>query len=649
VPGPDPTDSILGQTLDGKYRIDALIGRGGMGAVYKAEHVGTGRPVAVKTILPRLVKNADLVERFRREARAAGSLRHPNIVDVTDFGVASVGIDRVAYLVMEYLEGSTLHELIEESGALPVEVVVDVVEQVAHALDSAHRLGIVHRDLKPDNIWLVRDARGGYVVRILDFGIAKLCETESGERVDATAHALPTLPDVPGADDVTAIRSAEGDATEVLADDEAATRIRAEEDVETSVRESDDGETAIRVPDEAPTLVTPARQAAFPFDPATPVDEATEIRAKTSPTPSQPLTTAGMTLGTPAYMSPEQCRSEPVDARSDIYSLGIVAWQALTGDRPFHGSYLELVRQHTEVTAPRADDVNPAVPAKVADALAISLAKDPRDRFPSAGGMAGSLRVAAEGGSVVLRKAAALYLDRFESFLAISYHASRPALVLLVLTLLALPLFTEDPIGIFAAALLGSVLWGAVTVMTHSVFSVVIERLRTQPLSPVRTDDVFRELNRRIGLSEDAGIWSAFCRVGVFYFEAEMRAPPGLGDLAFQIAFHEGRAPKDTLERCKLLASVTKKSFDWVRFVILGSILILPSIEACVLLTLGRLLRLHPADLFIWVVVIVMLSLPLIALVTSPMLSPALAILYFRARQANGEDVGLSAVIPSRL
>ena len=153
-------ESLLGQTLHGKYRIDELIGRGGMGSVYKAEHLGTGRPVAVKTILPRLVTDSSSIERFRREARAAGRLRHPNIVDVTDFGVAPVGDQEVAYLVMEYLEGSTLRALLERSATLSLEVVVDLVEQIALALDAAHALGIVHRDLKPDNIWLIPDPRG---------------------------------------------------------------------------------------------------------------------------------------------------------------------------------------------------------------------------------------------------------------------------------------------------------------------------------------------------------------------------------------------------------------------------------------------------------------------------------------------------------
>jgi len=617
----DSSESIIGQTLDGKYHVDALIGRGGMGAVYKAQHLGTGRPVAVKTILPRLVKNPELLERFRREARAAGSLRHPNIVDVTDFGVAKTGGDSIAYLVMEYLEGSTLRELIDESGALPVEIVVDIVEQVALALDTAHRIGIVHRDLKPDNIWLVPDARGGHVVRILDFGIAKLREEEAPRSSGSMIPVRGPAPDEetvlrPAADDATLVRTGEA---------EAATMER-----------TAGGAAPAPGPSSPPTADTSP-------------DDATEIRLDSSRTPSAQLTTAGTTLGTPAYMSPEQCRGDAVDARSDVYSLGIVAWQALTGRRPFEGNHYELVRQQLDVPAPRADEVNPTVSKTVADVLATALAKGPGERHASAGAMAGSLRVAAEGGSVVLRKAAALYLDRFESFLAISTHASRPALILLVAAFVGLVLSGGGVIAMGVAAMVGGILWSMVTLMTHAVFSVVVERLRSRPLSPIRNDEIFRELNRRVGLDEGAGIWTTTRRVSGFYIAAEMRAPPGLGDLAFQIAFHEGQAPKDVLDRCTLLARVTKKSYDWVRLAILGTILVAPFIEASVLFSFGSFLRLHPADLFMWVVVVTLLSTPLIAMVTNPMLSPALAILYYRARQANGEDIGLSAVIPSRL
>src|SRR5438876_9169518 len=151
----------LGQTLDGKYHIERELGSGGMGAVYLATHLGTERPVAVKIIAPQFMQRLEFVERFKREARAAGRLRHPNVVDVTDFGFARSGNESVAYLVMEYLDGCTLSDVLAEEDRLPLYWVVDIIEQVCAAVHEAHQQGIVHRDLKPDNIWLEPTAQGG--------------------------------------------------------------------------------------------------------------------------------------------------------------------------------------------------------------------------------------------------------------------------------------------------------------------------------------------------------------------------------------------------------------------------------------------------------------------------------------------------------
>src|SRR5262252_1316100 len=149
-----PLEKYVGEILDDKYRLERLLGKGGMGAVYLATHLGTDRYVALKLIAPQFMRNEEFVERFKREARAAGRLRHPNVVDVTDFGFSGDGAQRVAYLVMEYLDGCTLSDVLHE----------------------AHQQGIVHRDLKPDNIWLEPNGLGGYRVKVLDFGIAKLGE-----------------------------------------------------------------------------------------------------------------------------------------------------------------------------------------------------------------------------------------------------------------------------------------------------------------------------------------------------------------------------------------------------------------------------------------------------------------------------------------
>src|SRR6185369_12814464 len=169
-------EHYLGETLDAKYRLETMLGRGGMGAVYLATHLGTERYVALKLISPQFMRNREFVERFKREARAAGRLRHPNVVDVTGFGFARVKEERVAYLVMEYLDGCTLGDVLAEEKQLPLEWVVDILEQVASAVHEAHQLGIVHRDLKPDNIWLEPNRLGSYRVKVLDFGIAKLAD-----------------------------------------------------------------------------------------------------------------------------------------------------------------------------------------------------------------------------------------------------------------------------------------------------------------------------------------------------------------------------------------------------------------------------------------------------------------------------------------
>src|SRR5216117_158278 len=147
-------DRYVGQILDDKYRLERLLGQGGMGAVYLATHLGTERYVALKLIAPQFMRNQEFVERFKREARAAGRLRHPNVVDVT---------------------------------RLSLYWVVDILEQVCDAVEEAHQQGILHRDLKPDNIWLEPNGLGGYRVKVLDFGIAKL-----GEVSMTTPAALPS-------------------------------------------------------------------------------------------------------------------------------------------------------------------------------------------------------------------------------------------------------------------------------------------------------------------------------------------------------------------------------------------------------------------------------------------------------------------------
>src|SRR5262245_1899863 len=165
---------MLGNILDGKYRIDKQLGAGGMGNVYLATHLGTTRIVAVKVIAPRWAADLHFLARFQREAQACGRLRHPNIINVTDFGIAKASAGTMPYLVMEFLDGQTLSDFQKANPRPPLPLIADLLDQIGLALAEAHRHGIVHRDLKPDNIWLEPNGRGGYTVKVLDFGVAKV-------------------------------------------------------------------------------------------------------------------------------------------------------------------------------------------------------------------------------------------------------------------------------------------------------------------------------------------------------------------------------------------------------------------------------------------------------------------------------------------
>lgn len=594
-------DPLLGRTLDAKYLIEGMIGRGGMGAVYRATHVGTGRVVAVKVILPQLLQHPEALERFRREARACGGLRHPNIVDVTDFGTARVGETDVAYLVMEHLQGKTVRDALKEQGRLPLDIVVDIVEQIALALDEAHRNGIVHRDLKPDNVWLVPDPRGGYAVRVLDFGLAKLRETSALRMGSHTRSQLESL----------------GMATSAAADPSASL---------------------------LPTLAFGSNRDPEPSE---------EGREGMAPDPalsrdSEALTTAGDTLGTPAYMSPEQCRGGEIDFRSDLYSLGIMTWEAIAGRKPFDGGIHEQIRKHLGETPRRLDEALPGIPAVVAGVVERSLSKDPARRHPSARAMAGSLRVGAEGAGVIIRRALALACEQFGPFLSLSAHLAWPGLVL-GSVLAVVPALAGFRIWLLMLPIACMVAWGAVTMMTNAGFALAIDRLRTKPLEALNPSDLINDMRRRLSLPPEAGRLRLLGRLATFYLRCELRAERAeTGDLAFLVAFLEGRPVEESRERVSQLAAVTKTSYNWVRGAIGLSLFVIPFIEATSLLTLARIFLSAKAAAGV-AIASAMLLIPLNAVLVNPVFSSALAMLYFRARQANGEDIALSAVLPTRL
>ncbi len=164
-----------GTVLSGKYELHSVLGKGGMGVVFRGTHLGTDRPIAVKVLRRELLADPTLAKRFMREAKAAAALQHPNVVDVLDYGVDP---DGTAFQVLELLEGESLGEHLQRKGTIPVDVTLSLVLPVIHALATAHARGVIHRDLKPDNIFLARNAHGRIVPKLLDFGIAKLLPKE---------------------------------------------------------------------------------------------------------------------------------------------------------------------------------------------------------------------------------------------------------------------------------------------------------------------------------------------------------------------------------------------------------------------------------------------------------------------------------------
>ncbi len=257
------------RVLGGRYRIEEVLGRGGMAEVFKGTDTVLGRPVAIKVLAPQYAQDDGFVSRFRREAQAAARLNHPNLVGVYDTG----SDDGTHYIVMEYVEGRTLAEFLAGGGRLMPERAIELAESVCRALDFAHRQGVIHRDIKPGNIMVTRQGE----VKVMDFGIARL--TSSAETIAQTAAVL----------------------------------------------------------------------------------------------------------GTAAYLSPEQARGEPVDARSDLYSLGVVLFEMVTGKVPFTGdSAVTVAYKHVQEPPEPPSKLNPDVSPELEAVVMRALAKNPANRYQSA-------------------------------------------------------------------------------------------------------------------------------------------------------------------------------------------------------------------------------------------------------------------------
>ena len=263
-----------------------------------------------------------------------GRLRHPNVVDVTDFVFARVKAGQVAYLVMEYLDGCTLGDVLAEEKRLPLEWVADILDQVCSAVHEAHQHGIIHRDLKPDNIWLEPNRLGSYRVKVLDFGIAKL-----GEAGAPPADDDPALTII---DDVAAAAALENDTLMRPGGEEASTQhFKAKGEAVSTVIQDPLTNPLLDHTDHADDDGT------LLFDQKTYSGGRHTAHIATSPQGAA-LTRVGAIMGTPLYMSPEQCGGGHVDTRSDIYSLGVIAYQMLAGEPPFAGNTSTVMRSHRE-------------------------------------------------------------------------------------------------------------------------------------------------------------------------------------------------------------------------------------------------------------------------------------------------------------
>lgn len=279
-------DPLLGMVIEGRYRIQSVIGQGSAGTVYKAVQELIGREVAIKVLHEYLVSDEEFIKRFRQEAKASSRLSHPNIITIYDFGVIPQG--NRPYIAMDLLVGTPLSDYLSENERVSLDAAIPLLTQVCSALGEAHRHGVVHRDVKPENIVLVERSGQKLYPMVVDFGIARIVEESESAKITRT----------------------------------------------------------------------------------------------------------GTVCGSPTYMSPEQCTSSKVDSRSDIYSIGIVIYETLTGEVPFHSDELiRVMSMHLSEPPKPLNQVKPGLifPDALEDVVNKALSKNPNDRFQTMEEMATAL------------------------------------------------------------------------------------------------------------------------------------------------------------------------------------------------------------------------------------------------------------------
>jgi serine/threonine protein kinase/DNA-binding winged helix-turn-helix (wHTH) protein/tetratricopeptide (TPR) repeat protein len=339
-----PQASLIGQRVS-HYRVLEVIGGGGMGMVYKAEDLKLGRHVALKFLPPELAGDAVALQRFEREARAASSLDHPNICTIHEVEEH----DRQPFIVMQLLHGETVRDRLATLAAahkkVALDELLDIAIQICNGLEVAHAKGIVHRDIKPANIFLTSSGQ----VKILDFGLAKLVEQVPGVSLANEDCELK------GRGFSRAVAASAFETSEV------------QPRLGLNLPSPENNDTGDDAPKGAPL----------------------QFRAS----PDATLTRFGVALGTAGYMSPEQVRGDALDARTDIFSFGLVLYEMATGQRAFSGETAALVENAILNEPPLpARELNPALPPRLVATIDKALEKDRAQRYQSSAEMSVALQ-----------------------------------------------------------------------------------------------------------------------------------------------------------------------------------------------------------------------------------------------------------------